>query len=218
VSAANETLQSESTKKVSVNSGIDDKIGPIFTPFAARLDPLSGAVRPELVSGTRRLSAMTGLFSDEKALRRRVKVDDVVVYATSTAPVPSRESHVGFNQTRIEPGDVGGELFMTHGHIHVQDSAEVYIGQSGVGGILLSKGNDLAWVSMEPNVAGYIPPGWTHRSVNTGTEPFVFISFYPALSGQNYEPVRKYGLGARVMRTSSGYRVVAKSGDIIHES
>jgi hypothetical protein len=66
-------------------------------------------------------------------------------------------------------------------------------------------------VPIQPGVLGYIPPGWTHRSVNTGDEPFVFISVYPALSGQNYEPVRRSGLGARVRRDMQSAPTAAES-------
>lgn len=178
---------------------------------------MSGLVTPQGAAGGRRLADMLGLFLDTAALEERVRADNPVVYMTSTAPVPAQEGHLGFNQTRIEPGDVGGELFMTHGHVHVRPEGETYIGQSGQGGIVLSRDGRSAWVPMEAGVIGYIPPGWTHRSVNTGSTPFVFISVYPALSGQDYDPVRRYGVGARVRRTAGqGYQVVRDDGGILH--
>lgn len=190
---------------------------PISAPFAAALDEVTGVVMPEGAAGCRRLSAMAELFLDTASARERAAHDDLVVYSSSAAPVPAAEGHVGFGQTRIEPGDVAGELFMTHGHAHVRRDGEAYIGQRGEGGILLAKDSEVVWVPMAPGVVGYIPPGWRHRSVNTGATPFVFISVYPALSGQDYDVVRREGLGARVLRTADGYRVVTDAGDVVHE-
>jgi len=184
-------------------------------PFASQLDPTTGTVRPEANGSIRNLSAMATLFADQIQVAQTLAVADPVVYRTSTAPMVQAEGHLGFNQTRIEPGTIGDEFYMTHGHIHVRQDAETYIGQSGVGGILLARDGEIRWVPIQPGVLGYIPPEWTHRSVNTGDEPFVFISVYPALSGQNYEPVRRSGLGARVRRDGAGYAVRADGGGIV---
>lgn len=186
-------------------------------PFAARLGR-DGKVSPEGRGGIRRLSEVAFLFDDVEQVVAIGQELDPVIYSTSTAPVPEAEGHVGFNLTRIEPGCVGGEFYMTHGHIHVRPDGETYIGQSGRGGIVLSRNGEIKWLEIPAGVVGYIPPGWTHRSVNTGTTPFIFTSVYPALSGQNYEPVRRYGLGARVFSTGNGgYRVVNSQGSVLTE-
>jgi glucose-6-phosphate isomerase len=56
---------------------------------------------------------------------------------------------------------------------------------------------------MGPDVAGYVPPGWTHRTVNVDNEPFRF----PGAAGHDYVAVAGTGMGARVVRSADGYRV-----------
>lgn len=187
-------------------------------PFAARLGR-DGNVYPEGRGSVRRLSDVAALFEDvEKAVETQREINPII-YSTSTAPVPEAEGHIGFNLTRIEPGCVGDEFYMTHGHIHIRPDGETYIGQSGRGGIVLSRNGEIKWLEITAGVVGYIPPGWTHRSVNTGTTPFIFASVYPALSGQNYEPVRRHGLGARVFSTGNGgYRVINSQGSLLAEA
>ena len=101
---------------------------------------------------------------------------------------------------------------MTHGHRHIKPQGEVYFGLSGHGGLLLRHGPEVVWLEMLPGVVGHIPAGWTHRTVNVGTEPFVFVAFYPRLSGHDYTPVAREGMGARVLKTTMGYRVVRDDG------
>lgn len=184
-------------------------------PFAATLDPNTGGILPEGKGSTRRLSQIATLFADGAAAAAAAIREDVVVYSTSSAPVPAAEGHLGFSLTRIEPGDVAGEFYMTHGHVHVRAEGETYVAQSGVGGIALTRNGEAVWLPMTPGVVGYIPPGWTHRSVNTGTVPFVFLSVYPALSGQDYDFVTRHGVGARVLRDPHGFRVIADDGTTV---
>lgn len=192
--------------------------GTTAGPFATELNPVTGTVNPEASTTIRTLSGMADLFADRSLVNRTLAALDPIVYRTSTAPMVEAEGHLGFNQTRIESGTVGDEFFMTHGHIHIRPEAEAYIGQSGTGGILLSRDGDIRWLPMRPGVLGYIPPGWLHRSVNTGNGPFVFISVFPALSGQNYEPVRHHGLGARVRRHGAGHTVLADTGETVYRT
>jgi hypothetical protein len=67
-----------------------------------------------------------------------------------------------------------------------------------------------------------IPPGCVHRSVTTGDVAFTFWSIYPAQSGTesgtDYAAVRADGLGARVLRIGSTYRVVDAVGRALLEA
>lgn len=182
-------------------------------PRAVQLNAADGRVEPEQRSTRKTLEQMTGLFAASPSNARAQEL----VYSTSTPAVHEAEGELALNETRIEPGDLDGEFFMTHGHIHVRPDGEIYVGQRGVGGVVFERDGDVRWVPMSPGAACTIPPGWKHRSVNTGDEPFIFLSVYTALSGQNYEPVREHGMGARVRRTTHGYQVVTDNGDTIAE-
>jgi glucose-6-phosphate isomerase len=59
---------------------------------------------------------------------------------------------------------------------------------------------------MEPGTIGYIPPGWAHRSVNTGSEAYSFLAVYPGGAGHDYGWVLQHGMGQRVFEGGDGPR------------
>lgn len=178
-------------------------------PFAAALDTTAGRVTPEGPLQERRLSALEGLYADAGAWRAAVDAGDPLVYTVSAAPVPEHAGEVPFSITTIQPGDVAGELFMTKGHWHTAPEGEVYQGIGGTGGLLLFDGATHRWLALTDAAVGYIPPGWGHRTVNTGSEPFRFLAIYPGAAGHDYERVLRGGMGARVVRAGSGFEVRA---------
>jgi glucose-6-phosphate isomerase len=178
-------------------------------PFGAALDAASGRVSPEGPVQTRRLSDLEGLYADADAWRAGVEAGDPLVYTVSQAPVPEEPGEVPFSITTIEPGEVAGELYMTKGHRHTAYEGEVYAGLSGEGGLLLFDGAAHRFIELSPGAVGYIPPGWAHRTVNTGSEPFRFLAVYPGAAGHDYEAVLSEGMGARVRRAGQGYEVEA---------
>ena len=178
-------------------------------PFAAALDTATGRVTPEGPLQERRLSDLEGLYADLDAWRAAVAAGDPLVYTVSAAPVPEQPGEVPFSITTIEPGDVAGELFMTKGHRHTAPEGEVYAGVAGQGGLLLFDGSTHRWLELADGAVGYIPPGWAHRTVNTGREPFRFLAIYPGGAGHDYETVLRDGMGARVVRDGGGYDVRA---------
>ena len=53
----------------------------------------------------------------------------------------------------------------------------------------------------EPMRAGsvhHVPPATAHRVANTGTEPLVFVSYWPSETGHDYRTIVEHGFGARV--------------------
>ena len=104
--------------------------------------------------------------------------------------------------TTLQPGLVGDEYFMTHGHFHaVPDRAEYYATISGSGElILISEDGTTATQSMTPGSVHYIPGLTAHRVANTGSEPLVFLASWPSDAGHDYARVRKPGFGKRLVR------------------
>lgn len=180
----------------------------VTSPFGVVLDVASGGVEPEGPVTERRVSDLEGLFKDGGAYRRARDGGDALVYRVVGAPVPEVPGEVPFSVTTIEPGDVGGELYMTKGHAHTAYEGEVYVGLSGRGLLLLYSGEEARWVEISPGRVGYIPPGWAHRTVNVGEEPFRFLAVYPGGAGHDYDFVEEHGMGARVFRSGKGYEVV----------
>lgn len=156
----------------------------------------------------RRMSELEHLFADATAWQGAVNNGDPVVYEVAASPIPEAEGELPQSITTIYPGDVGGELYLTKGHIHTAPRGEIYIGLSGVGGLLTYDGHSPVWIDIAPYKIGYIPPGWAHRSVNVGESPYRFLAVYPGDSGHDYNWVLEHGMGHRVMRDAQyGHRL-----------
>jgi glucose-6-phosphate isomerase len=104
--------------------------------------------------------------------------------------------------SKLQPGVVGQEYFMTKGHYHAQSgTAEVYLCLCGRGYLLMktAQGQCVA----EPLARGrlvYVPPHWAHRSINTGDVPLVSFCVYPAEAGHNYGDIATEGFPRRIFR------------------
>lgn len=176
-------------------------------PTSIRFDMATGVCDPAGPVLTRRMSDLEGLFADEDEWAARATQNEVV-YTVHASPVPEAPRELPQSITTISPGDVGGEFFMTKGHQHPDPQAEIYLGLSGVGGLLLFDGERHHWIDMTPGVIGYIPPGWAHRSVNVGQEPYRFLAVYPGSAGHDYAWVLEHGMGARARRTAGAFELV----------
>lgn len=181
---------------------------PPITPFRLSFDPVTGAIHPAGPVITRRISDLERVFANVAEWERQVENGDPVVYTVASSPVPEIRHELPQSITTIYPGDCGGEFYMTKGHQHVDLQAEMYLGLAGVGGLLLSDGKRSQWIDMGPGVIGYIPPGWAHRSVNVGNEPYRFLAAYPGSAGHDYQWVLERGMGLRVVRDRDGHQLV----------
>lgn len=96
--------------------------------------------------------------------------------------------HLAFGVARLKPGKVGREYHMTQGHFHaVRETAEVYFCLAGEGVLLCeAPGEGPQELSFTPGVVGYVPPGWAHRVVNTGSTELIFLAVVDAGAGHEY--------------------------------
>lgn len=133
---------------------------PPIDPFRISSDTAAGTMTPAGPLLPRRLPDLEGLFRDVEAWRADRAADDRVVYTVASTPVPETPRELPQSVTTINPGACGGEFYMTKGHQHPDPQGEIYLGLSGVGGLLLFDGERPQWIDMEPGVIGYIPPGW----------------------------------------------------------
>jgi glucose-6-phosphate isomerase len=179
-------------------------------PFALMLALDSGRLAPHTSRIERRISAMEGDYADREALRELIEAGDPVVYEVEQRDVPEEVGQLVCCATVVNPGTVGDEYFMTKGHYHtVRQTAEIYLGLSGVGRLLLqTEPGETAVLRLERGTVAYVPPGWAHRTVNVGSGPLVFFAVYPGHAGHDYDAVAASGFSRRVVRTASGPVVV----------
>jgi glucose-6-phosphate isomerase len=135
----------------------------------------------------RRLKDLDGLFRDRDALNRMEP--DTLVYAVEThTAVKDAEGGLYFGISRIYPGKVGDEFFMTRGHFHSRkDRAEYYWCIQGSGLlILMGEDKNLRAEEVKRGTLHYIPGFTAHRLVNTGSEELVIGACWPSDSGHDY--------------------------------
>ena len=156
----------------------------------------------------KRLSDLAGLYADAAAFEALLREGgDRVVYAVEDLRPSAAPGDMIFGVTRMAAGTVGGEFFMTRGHIHARaDRPEIYYGESGAGLMLMeSPAGETRLVEVGPRVVCYVPPFWIHRSVNVGADDLVMTFAYPADSGQDYDIIaRSGGMARRVVRSADG--------------
>lgn len=158
------------------------------TPLAQQFDPnefrLSGG--HEII---RRLSDLNGCFADANAFAAALRLGNPVIYRVLTVEPASGPGDLHYGLGIVYPGKVGREYFLTRGHLHeTRESAEVYIGQSGDGFMILEDEITQA-TRLEPLGAGrvvYVPGHTAHRTVNTGGTPLTYFGVYPAKAGHDY--------------------------------
>ncbi len=179
-------------------------------PFALRLGLDSGTLDPYTSRIERRVSSLRGQVADEGALERLVDAGDPVVYEVLQRDVPEEVGQLVCCTTVIRPGAIGRECFMTKGHFHAErETGEVYLGLAGHGVLLLQpEAGGTAELRMEAGTVAYVPPGWAHRTVNTGDVPFVFFAVYPGQAGHDYGAIERGGFARRVVQTPNGAVVV----------
>jgi glucose-6-phosphate isomerase len=158
----------------------------------------------------KKFSDLQGLYADDAAFEARAAAqgDDVVYRVYEQRPAQA-EGDLIFGTTWMCPGHVGGEFFMTRGHIHARGNRpETYYGESGQGVMLLeSPEGETKVVEVAPRVMVYVPPLWIHRSVNTGNSPLVMSFCYPSDSGQDYEIIaRSGGMATRIVSDGAHWK------------
>lgn len=151
---------------------------------------------------------LSGLYADHRAFDSLLatKADDVAYEVTSHTPGQT-VSDLIFGITRMQPGKVGREFYLTRGHIHaVGNRSEIYQVLAGRGVMQMeSLDGEVRLIEMRPQDICYVPPYWIHRSINIGDSDLVMFFAYPGDSGQDYGIIeRSNGLRVRVLDDGQG--------------
>jgi glucose-6-phosphate isomerase len=171
-------------------------------PAFAFVNWSDGALQvPDLRSSEKKLAQLKGIFQDQSAWQK-LNPETIVYRVWWWEPVPSStEGGLFWGTTEIQPGRVGNEYFMTHGHRHnIRDRAEFYGTVAGIGKLVLSDSARHTWFEdMTPGSLHYIAGNVAHRVVNTGHSPLRFIACWPSDAGHDYDIAGGRGFGARII-------------------
>jgi glucose-6-phosphate isomerase len=157
---------------------------PQFTQFDPQRGLIDGAPPLE-----RRLSDLRGYFADQQAYAAALARDDALLYTVANVEPAQGEGALHYGITKLWPGRVGAEYYLTKGHYHAwRPAGEYYIGLAGTGLILLEdeRSGDCWQLPLTPQGAAYVPGYAAHRTVNVGAEPLLFLGIYPAQAGHDY--------------------------------
>ena len=120
----------------------------------------------------------------------------------SWAPVPQgTEGGLFWGVTVVQPGKVGDEYFMTHGHVHANRSRAEFYGTVSGDGMLVEMSRDRrTWKeAMSPGSLHYVHGENAHRIANTGDAPLVVWACWPSDAGYDYATIAEKGFGARLL-------------------
>jgi len=174
--------------------------GPLMTPWAVDIDLVTGTMaEPDRVL-TRKASDMRGYYRDEAALEQLIGQDDPIHYEVFEKRIPETYGHLLLCISKLYPGCVGDECFMTKGHYHtISGTAETYLCIRGTGYMMMKTSDGVCHSeAMRRHRMVYVPPHWAHRSINTGDEPLISFCVYPADAGHNYGDIATEGFPRRV--------------------
>ncbi|MEA2418877.1 MAG: glucose-6-phosphate isomerase, archaeal [Thermoleophilaceae bacterium] len=175
----------------------------LLEPFAAQIDPGTGGLEPAHATLQRHLDDMRGMYLEQPER-------NALVYEVYTLEVPETNANILQCTTVIQPGKIGREFHMTKGHFHtIRDRAETYVGVSGQGALVLATEDGRSEVQwMRPGSVHYIPGHWAHRTVNVGSEPFVFYGAWIGDAGHDYGSIESSGFPVLVVDGQDGPEVV----------
>lgn len=190
---------------------------PLIEPGLCSVDVEKGELRGATNRYVKTLADLAGIYQDQHAYEALLaKSGNTVVYEVTDYKPSQNPGDMIIGVTRMLPGKVGDEYFLTCGHIHAKPNRpEMYYGEKGHGLMLLeSPAGDVRIVEMAARTMCYVPPYWIHRSVNVGTGDLVMTFAYPADSGQDYDIIAKAGgMRQRVVdHGNGGWKAIDNTG------
>jgi glucose-6-phosphate isomerase len=159
---------------------------------------------------TKVLRDLKGIFRDEEA-RSQMDPAREVYRVHWWSPVPAgEEGGLFWGVTVLQPGKVGAEYFMTHGHFHANRTrAEYYTAVAGKGMLLRMDNQRRTWgEEMHPGGLHYLSGQHAHRVVNVGDEPLIFWACWGSDAGYDYGAIREEGFTACVVEQNGQPAIV----------
>jgi glucose-6-phosphate isomerase len=169
----------------------------------------SGTITRVSINGNIPQDAKVSRLADLKHLFKNSSgtdlADDTLIYFVERVEAADDQTPE-FSITTIMPGCVGDEYFFTRGHDHDPAKGETYFCISGQGGLVVEKDGEPEWLPMKPGDVIQLKSGWAHRTINTGTDPFVFAGQYIAPFDVDYA-ISERGFRIKVVNSTEGAKL-----------
>ena len=161
-------------------------------------DFATGSLHGEAVRSVRTVGDLRNYWQDPSAADL-IALQPLYETETYFGKPEGTEGAILWGSTRLFPGDVGGEYFMTRGHWHLKPThGELILVVSGTGLVVLMDHDRMTTtVELSPGVTYHIDGTLAHRTVNTGDVPLVFWCAWAADCGHNYESILQDGFSRR---------------------
>jgi glucose-6-phosphate isomerase len=169
---------------------MEEQFKMLLDGLSLKFDPLAPEVEGTEIT-ERRLFDLQGYFADEQAYEQLL-AENPLLYRVSSWEVASGEGDLICGFGVLQPGKVGDEYFFTKGHYHEwREAAEIYIGLSGQGYMLLEHetSRESKLLPLGQNQIVYVPGHTAHRTINVGTVPLTYIGIYSVRAGHDYGPL-----------------------------
>jgi glucose-6-phosphate isomerase len=156
---------------------------------------------PEVKESSKSIGDLCGIFRDS-AQASGMDLGRIVYRVQSWMPVDAGVAGGLFwGVTTIEPGKVGEEYFMTHGHFHANRTRAEYYGTVSGQGMLIRMDDDRkTWGErMSAGSLHYIEGQHAHRVANIGDTPLIFWACWPSDAGYDYATIKAHGFGRRLI-------------------
>lgn len=156
-------------------------------------DPTTGEI-PGAPLVRRHLHDLRGCFADARAFAVAAAAGNPLLYTVAGVEPGAGAGDLHYGLGLLMPGKIGDEYFMTKGHLHQRrEAAEVYIGLSGEGLMLLEDetSGESRMVPLRAKHVVYVPGYTAHRTVNVGATPLAYLGIYPADAGHDYGVIAK---------------------------
>jgi glucose-6-phosphate isomerase, archaeal len=169
-------------------------------PTAVQFNLLTGQIEPCSVYEPRHVSNLAEMFFDQAEAQRIIAEGDPLVYEIRHTHFATRNSDMALGVSTIYSGTIGGEYYMTKGHVHERDDQpEIYYCVRGNGLLLMDDLNgDFQATPFNAGTIVHIPPQYAHRVINTGNDLLVFVSAFHLAAGHNYAQVKEKGFAYRI--------------------
>ncbi len=174
-----------------------------MNPYTVEYELAEGVMKEPKNHLVRNASAMKGHYTNEDALAKLIKEqNDPLHYEVFEGDIPQEYGHLIYGISKLQPGVVGDECFMTKGHYHtIIETGEIYLCLRGAGYMLMkTQDGQVRAEKMTRGSMVYVPPYWAHRSVNIGDVPLATFYVYPGDAGHNYGDIEKEGFIKRIFR------------------